>query len=93
MALAAGFLVGFAMGFADFDGLEDLGVTDLEADLEMGLGLIGWTAGLAALMVLVVDLFGVRAALDGAFLGRRTVRPSIDLFLSIVYNYSIWVLN
>ena len=34
-------------------------------------------------------------ALDGVavVLARRGASPSIDLFFSIVYNYSIWVLN
>ena len=41
-------------------------------------------------VVVGVLVFGVEVV---AFLERREVSPSIDLFLSIVYNYSIWRLS
>ena len=73
---------------------EDLGlVVDLVAvalDLVVDLGL-------ATALDFTGDVFGLVAALpldeEVAFLGRRGDKPSIDLFFSIVYNYSICGLN
>lgn len=48
---------------------------------EATLGVLGFLLETEGFMVPEVE--------DAGFWGRRTVRPSIDLFLSIVYNYSI----
>ena len=74
---AAGFLAGFGVGFG--------------ADFEVGFGAVDFLVvlgvGLAALVVLVVFL--VVETLVAVVLERRGAKPSIDLFLSIVYNYNI----
>ena len=79
---------------------EDLGLVvalGLTVDLvEAVLGLVV-DLGLATALVFAGDDFGLVAALpldeEVAFLGRRGDKPSIDLFFSIVYNYSICGLN
>lgn len=65
----------------DLDFTDDLVVVDLDlvVDFDVALGL-GEDFGLVA---------GLPLDEEVAFLGRRGDKPSIDLFFSIVYNYSI----
>ena len=55
------------------------------------LGVVLVEVFLVVLVALVVVFLAVEEAV--AFLGRRGARPSIDLFLSIVYNYNIMALK
>ena len=89
-----GFLV------ADFLVTDFLTTGFLGVDLGVVLALVT-VLGLAVVdltvlgLVVVVDLVAlvVFVAEDAAVLERRGARPSIDLFVSIVYNYSIWRLS
>ena len=64
-----------------FLGASFLGAAFLETVFLTGLGFLTETGLLTAAGFLTV------------FLERRGLSPSIDLFFSIVYNYSIWELN
>ena len=86
--------------FVDGDGLVVLRlvlfrlVRGLVVDL-VDVSLVTVLVGVGLIDVDLVD-FGLEAGLvvvaeEGAFLERRVVSPSIDLFLSIIYNYSMKV--
>lgn len=100
----AGLIFGVVDLAADLTGF-DLRVVGLDPLLEglalivdLGLRVVGLVVTGDALLVrlgLVVEREERRLVVitvfaeEDAFLARRTVRPSIDLFFSIVYNYSI----
>lgn len=74
--------VGLGVGFL---GLEDLiGLVVLEVGLRVGL-VVDLVVDLAVVLVVVLVVAGDLPA----FFERRETKPSIDLFCSIVYNYSI----
>ena len=64
--------------------VDDLRVVDARA---VGFFVVVRVVGFLA--VFLVVFFGVEEELAAEIFARRVVRPSIDLFLSIVYNYSI----
>ena len=58
--------------------------------LGVDFGVADWVV-LVALVALGVDFLATEEVV--VFLGRRGARPSIDLFLSIVYNYTIMAIK
>lgn len=71
-------------GFFVVDGFLTVGLVDLVALVVLRALVVDLEVGLA--VDFVVDLLVDEVVV---FLGRRGARPSIDLFLSIVYNYNI----
>ena len=83
-------LVGFSGAGVAIGALVFLGVVDLALVVDFLTGVLTLVV-LAEDLVLVVDFLGVDFLLEevAACLERRVANPSIDLFLSIVYNYNI----